>query len=254
MSKFGVAVPNSWIRVDSRPGYRHPIVPSPASILIVEDDEALARVLGEGLRAEGFEVTFSADGENALAVAEAQRFDAIVLDLMLPRLNGFRVCQLLRERGDDTPVLVLTAKQGDWDETEALETGADDYVKKPFAFHVLLARLRALLRRRGPGLGPVLRAGDLRLDTRTRRCWRGEAEILLTPREYDLLDVLFGRLGEPATKRELLDEVWDFALPDDSNLVEVYIGYLRRKLDEPFGRRAIQTVRRQGYRIDPDGG
>jgi two-component system OmpR family response regulator len=227
---------------------------SVARILIVEDDEALAGTLRTGLSAEGFEVTLSPDGEDALAQAGEHRFDAIVLDLMLPRLNGFRVCRLLRERGDATPVLVLTAKQGDWDETEALETGADGYVKKPFAFHVLLAHLRALLRRRGPGRLPVLRAGDLGLDARTRRCWRGETEIALTPREYDVLEFLFGRAGEPVTKREILDEVWDWALPDDSNLVEVYVGYLRRKLDAPFGRHAIRTVRGQGYYLDPDGG
>jgi DNA-binding response OmpR family regulator len=227
---------------------------TPARILIVEDDEALAGTLGSGLRAEGYDVTLATDGEDALAVTGEHHFDAIVLDLMLPRLNGFRVCQLLRERGDATPVLVLTAKQGDWDETEALETGADDYVKKPFAFHVLLARLRALLRRHGPGRVPVCTAGDLRLDTRSRRCWRGETEIAVTTREADLLACLFRRLGEPVTKRELLDEVWDWALPDDSNLVEVYIGYLRRKVDTPFGRQAIRTVRGQGYLLDTDGG
>jgi DNA-binding response OmpR family regulator len=223
-------------------------------LLVVEDDEPMADALHRGLTAEGFDVTVAADGAAGLAVAEAERFDAIVLDLMLPVLNGFRFCQLLRQRGAETPVLVLTAKQGEWDEAEALETGADAYLKKPFSFVVLLAHLRALLRRHSRRQDAVRAAGDLTLDVAAHRCWRGETEVDLTPREFALLEVLFDRVGEPVPKREILDQVWDWAIADGSNLVEVYIGYLRRKLDAPFGRQAIQTVRGVGYRLDPEGG
>jgi DNA-binding response OmpR family regulator len=149
-------------------------------------------------------------------------------------------------------VLVLTAKQGEWDEAEALETGADDYLKKPFSFVVLIAHLRALLRRQQRPL--TYTAGDLRLDPATHRCWRGETPVELTPRELALLELLFANVGEPVNKREILDEVWDWAIVGGSNLVEVYIGYLRRKLDTPFGRHAIETVRGVGYRLDPNGG
>jgi DNA-binding response OmpR family regulator len=225
-----------------------------ARLLVVEDDEALAGALSRGLAAEGFDVTVAADGLEGLAAAGERRFDAIVLDLMLPRLNGFRFCRLLRERGDSTPVLVLTAKQGEWDEAEALETGADDYLKKPSSFVVLLAHVRALLRRHDHPRPAPLCAGDLRLDTVGHRCWRGEIEIGLTPREFELLELLMARIGEPLAKREILDSLWDWAVGDDSNLVEVYVGYLRRKIDVPFGRQAIETLRGVGYRLDPDGG
>jgi DNA-binding response OmpR family regulator len=223
------------------------------NLLIVEDDEELADTLRRGLVAEGFDVTLAADGADGLALAGEQRFDAIVLDLMLPGLNGYRVCAALRAAGDTTPVLVLTAKQGEWDEAEALETGADDYLKKPFSFVVLVAHLRALMRRRDHR-APSLTAGDLRLDVGAHRCWRGETEIKLTRREFALLQLLLRRIGEPVTKREILDDVWDWAIEDGSNLVEVYIGYLRRKIDAPFGRHGIATVRGVGYRLDPEGG
>ena len=223
-------------------------------LLIVEDDEAMAAALSVGLAAEGFEVVVAVDGPRGLALAGQRRFDAIILDLMLPGLNGFRVCHLLRERGDSTPVLVLTAKQGDWDEAEALDTGADDYMKKPFAFVVLVAHVRALLRRRRNRGAAVLTAGDLRLEALAHRCWRGDTEIALTPREFAVLELLFDRAGQAVGKREILDEIWDWAISGGSNLVEVYIGYLRRKIDAPFGRQAVQTVRGVGYRLDPDGG
>lgn len=224
-----------------------------ARILVVEDDYDMAAAIERGLATEGFDVTVTHDGAVGLEVADEHAFDAIVLDLMLPGLNGFRFCHLLRARDNTTPVLVLTAKQGEWDEAEALETGADDYLKKPFSFVVLLARLRALLRRGQPRT-TGWSAGDLKLDTGTHRCWRGDTQVDLTPREFALLELLFTRVGEPVSKREILDAVWDWALADASNLVEVYIGYLRRKLDAPFGRHAIETIRGVGYRLDPDGG
>jgi len=223
-------------------------------LLIVEDDEAMAAALSVGLAAEGFEVVVAGDGPRGLALAGERHFDAIILDLMLPGLNGFRVCHLLRERGDSTPVLVLTAKQGDWDEAEALDTGADDYMKKPFSFVVLVAHVRALLRRRRNRGAAVLTAGDLRLEALAHRCWRGDTEIALTPREFAVLELLFDRAGQAVGKREILDEIWDWAIGGGSNLVEVYIGYLRRKIDAPFGRQAVQTVRGVGYRLDPNGG
>jgi DNA-binding response OmpR family regulator len=226
----------------------------PPRILVVDDDTELVAAMTRGLTSEGFAVVGSFDGAEALDMMESERFDAVVLDLMLPRVNGFRFCDVLRGRGDATPVLVLTAKQGEWDEAEALETGADDYLKKPFSFVVLLARLRALLRRGGRTGADRLQAGDLRLEPATHRCWRADIEVALTPREFALLEALMNRAGAPVAKRELVDEVWDWAIPDGSNLVEVYIGYLRKKLDAPFDRRAIETVRAVGYRLDPAGG
>ena len=223
-------------------------------ILLVDDDPTLTASLQAGLGAEGFDVTVSDDGALALEMLEDSRFDAIVLDLMLPGVNGFRFCDVLRRRGNVTPVLVLTGKQGELDEAEALELGADDYLTKPFAFVVLVAHLRALLRRTSQRVTQESLAGDLALDSATHRCRRGSVEIELTPREFSLLELLMRRAGEPVAKRELLDEVWDWAISDSSNLVEVYIGYLRRKIDTPFGRRSIETVRGVGYRLDPNGG
>src|SRR4051812_31477188 len=172
---------------------------------------------------------------------------------MLPAVNGFKVVSELRDRGDWTPVLVLTAKQGEFDQTEALDSGADDFLSKPFSFPVLVARLRALARRRR-NTAPRLEAGDLVLDVRQHRCWRGETEVDLTAREFALLETLLRRAGEPVPKQELLDEVWDFAFEGDANIVEVYVGYLRRKIDRPFGRNALETVRGVGYRLRADGG
>jgi two-component system OmpR family response regulator len=223
-------------------------------VLVVEDDGELASVLARGLAAEGFGVNIAGDGAEALLLTHDQRFDAIVLDLMLPRLNGFDFCERLRSSGDATPVLVLTARQDEWDEAEALNRGADDYVTKPFSLVVLVAHLRALLRRLGTDRPATYRAGDLVLDVAAHRTWRGETEIQLTPREFALLEFLFSRVGQPVSRRTLLNGVWDWAISDTSNLVEVYIGYLRRKIDLPFDRCAIQTVRGVGYRLDADGG
>jgi DNA-binding response OmpR family regulator len=227
---------------------------SPPRVLVVEDDEPFAVAVSEGLTAVGFNVQVALDGADGLALVQQRRFDLIVLDLMLPQINGFRFCDLLRRGGDWTPVLVLTAKQGELDETEALETGADDFLSKPFSFPVLVARLRSLLRRRRRERPATLVAGDLVLDTAKHRCWRGETEIELTPREFALLEYLLRRPGEAVRKRDILDDVWDWAFDDDSNIVEVYVGYLRRKVDGPFGREMIRTVRGVGYRLDPAGG
>ncbi len=223
-------------------------------ILLVEDERPLAETLRRGLEAEHFAVELAFDGNDGLWLAQEHPFDAIVLDIMLPGMNGYKVCAALREAGNWTPVLMLTAKDGELDEAEALDTGADDYVTKPFSFVVLVARLRALLRR-GPRERPaVLSAGDLRLDPAGHHCQRDGTEITLTAREFALLELLLRHRGEVLSKREILDEVWDYGFDGDPNIVEVYVGYLRRKIDEPFGRHAIETVRGVGYRLAADGG
>jgi two-component system, OmpR family, response regulator len=223
-------------------------------ILLVEDEQPFARAVCRGLEADGFVVDVAADGLEGLRLATERPYDAVVLDIMLPRLNGYRVCAAMREAGDWTPVLMLTAKDGELDEAEALDTGADDFLSKPFSFVVLVARLRALARRGRQERPTVLEAGDLRLDPAGHRAWRGDAEIELTAREFALLELLMRHRGEVLTRREILDEVWDFGFDSDSNIVEVYVGYLRRKVDLPFGRRAIQTVRGVGYRLAVSGG
>jgi two-component system OmpR family response regulator len=223
-------------------------------ILVVDDDKHLARSLKRGLVAEGFAVDLAYDGTEGLWLAKECDYDAIVLDIMLPGANGFRVCAELRSAGNWTPVLMLTAKDGDLDEAEALDTGADDYLAKPFSFVVLVARLRALLRRGSRERPAVLVAGDLRLDPAAHRVWRGEDEVVLTGRQFSLLELLMRRPGEVLSKAEILEHVWDFAFDGDPNIVEVYIRHLRKKIDEPFGRGAIQTVRLLGYRLDPDAG
>ena len=220
-------------------------------VLVVEDEESLVASLRSGLESEGFTVEAATDGMTGLALAQSGRFDVIVLDLMLPGMNGIRVCEHLRASDATTPVLVLTAKQGEWDESETLDIGADDYLRKPFSFAVLVSRLRALVRRAERVDEIVIEAGDLKVDVGQQRCWRAGTEIALTPREFALLEHLARRAAQTVRKRELLDEVWDFAFEDDSNIVEVYVGYLRRKIDAPFGRDTLRTVRGVGYRLEP---
>jgi DNA-binding response OmpR family regulator len=223
-------------------------------ILLVEDERPFADAVCRGLEAEGFVVELAADGPRGLWMANERPYDAVVLDIMLPGMNGYRVCAAMRAAGNWTPVLMLTAKDGDLDEAEALDTGADDFLSKPFSFVVLVARLRALIRRGGRERPAVLEAGDLRLDPASHRAWRGSFEVDLTAREFALLELLLRRRGEVLTRREILDGVWDFGFDSDSNIVEVYVGYLRRKIDIPFNRRAIETIRGVGYRLAANGG
>jgi two-component system OmpR family response regulator len=223
-------------------------------VLVVEDERPLASAIRLGLEAEGFVVDLAYDGKEGLRLATTRAYDAVVLDIMLPGMNGYRVCAELRAQGNWTPVLMLTAKDGDLDEAEALDTGADDFVTKPFSFVVLVARLRALMRRGARPRPAVLVAGDLKLDPATHHCCRGSKQIELTAREFALLELLMRHPGEVLSRREILDHVWDFAFDADSNIVEVYVGYLRRKIDIPFGRHAVQTVRGVGYRLAEDGG
>ena len=223
-------------------------------VLLVEDDAKIAATVKRGLDAEGFSVDVSFDGEDGLWKASEHRYDLLILDLMLPGRNGFQICSVLRRRGDWTPILVLTAKDGEYDETEALDTGADDYLTKPFSFPVLVAHVRALLRRT-TGSSPVpVEVGDLRIDPARRRCWRGATEIRLTAREFSVLEYLVRRAGLVTPKFELLDGVWEYDFDGDPNIVEVYIRRLRRKIDEPFGRHDIETVRGAGYRLVSDAG
>ena len=218
-------------------------------VLLVEDDMRIAAALKRGLDAEGFVVDVSFDGEDGLWKATEDQFDLLILDLMLPRLNGFQVCKALREQGDWTPILVLTAKDGEYDETEALDTGADDYLTKPFSFPVLVAHMRALLRRTSFGTPAPLEVGDLRLDPAQHRCWRGETEVRLTAREFSVLEYLVRRAGTVHSKPDILSGVWPYDFDGDPNIVEVYIRRLRTKLDEPFGCSDIETVRGAGYRL-----
>ena len=223
-------------------------------VLVVEDERTLADGLRRGLEAEGFAADVAHDGADGLHLALEHPYDAIVLDLMLPRMSGFQVCAALREAGVWTPIVVLTAKDGEYDEAEALDTGADDYVTKPFSYVALVARLRALIRRGARERPPILEAGDLRFDPGARRAWRADVEVRLTAREASLLEFLLRRAGQVVSKTEIIDHVWDDRFDGDLNIVEVYVRHLRNKLDRPFGRAAIETVRGAGYRLDVDGG
>ncbi|MBA2455742.1 MAG: response regulator transcription factor [Nocardioidaceae bacterium] len=223
-------------------------------ILVVEDDKNVARAVRRGLESEGFAVDVAFDGAEGLWLASESAYDAIVLDIMLPGIDGYTVCARLREADNWAPILMLTARDGERDEAAALDTGADDFLAKPFSYVVLVARLRALLRRGGHERPVVLRAGDLALDPAAHRVSRGDDEIALTPRQFSLLEFLMRRTGEVLSKSEILGHVWDFAFEGDPNIVEVYVRQLRQRIDEPFGRRSLQTVRLVGYRLDPDGG
>jgi DNA-binding response OmpR family regulator len=223
-------------------------------VLVVEDEQRLAHALQRGLAAEGYSVDVAHDGEHGLHLAREGSYDALVLDVMLPRLSGYRVCQALRAEGNWVPVLMLSAKDGEHDQADGLDLGADDYLTKPFSYVVLLARLRALVRRGAPQRPAVLAAGDLTLDPAQRRVHRGGTEVALTPREFAVLEHLLRHCGEVVSKTELLTHVWDTNYDGDPNVVEVYVGYLRRKVDLPFDRHAIETVRGAGYRLAGDGG
>ena len=222
-------------------------------VLVVEDEVRLAQALQRGLRAEGFGVDLAHDGEDGLHLAREGGYDAVILDVMLPKLNGYRLCQTLRAERNWVPVLMLTAKDGEYDEADGLDVGADDYLTKPFSYVVLLARLRALLRRGAPERPAVLAAGTLSLDPATRRVTRSGDEIALTPREFAVLELLIRRRGEVVPKSEILTHVWDENEDVDPNVVEVYVGYLRRKIDAPYGASSLQTVRGVGYRLAADG-
>ncbi|MGW4519793.1 response regulator transcription factor [Amycolatopsis sp. NPDC004378] len=218
-------------------------------ILVVEDERRLAEALRAGLGAEGYAVDLAFTGRDGVWLAGEHSYAAIVLDVMLPGLNGYRVCRRLREGGDSTPVLMLTAKDGEDDEIEALDTGADDFLAKPFSYAVLLSRLRALIRRGGSVLPGILRVGDLELDLARRVCRRGAVDIALTGKEFALLSYLLQRAGRVVGKAELVENLWDFASAATANHVEVHISALRRKIDAPFGVETIRTVRGAGYLV-----
>jgi DNA-binding response OmpR family regulator len=225
-------------------------------LLVVDDDERLASLVKRGLEAEGFAVDLANTGIDGLWLAREHDYDALVLDIMLPGLNGYRVCAQLREEGRWTPILMLTAKDGEYDQAEGLDAGADDYLTKPFSYVVLAARLRALLRRARistPGAAPI-RLGDLEIHPAAARCLRAGAEISLTAKEFAILEYLARRTGHAVSKKEIIDNVWDHAFDGDVNIVEAHVSNLRRKIDTPYGRRAIETLRGIGYRLAADGG
>ena len=218
-------------------------------ILLVDDEERFATAVRQGLEAEGLAVDLAHDGNEGLWTARSNDYDAIVLDILLPGLNGYRICAELRDGGNWTPILMLTALDEDLDEAEALDTGADDYLSKPFSFVVLVARLRALLRRGAAPRPAVLQVGDLRLDPAAHRCWRAGQEVELTTKQFALLECFMRYQGQVLSKTALREHVWDYAFADSSNIIEVYVGQLRKKL----GVARIQTIRGAGYRL-VDGG
>ena len=218
-------------------------------VLVVEDETRMAVLLERGLREEGYAVDVTADGTDGLWMATENDYDAIVLDAMLPGIDGFEVCRQMRAGGRWAPVLVLTARDGVDDRVRGLDAGADDYLTKPFSFAELAARLRALVRRGSQERPVVLEVGDLRLDPATHRAWRADAEVALSPKEMALLALLMRNPGQVVTRTQIIDHVWDFAYDGGSNVVDQYIGYLRKKIDRPFGRNDIETVRGVGYRL-----
>jgi len=218
-------------------------------VLVVEDEKRLAAAVKRGLESEGFAVDVALDGTEGQWLANENAYDAVVLDIMLPGINGFQLCANLREAGNWTPILMLTAKDGDLDEAEALDTGADDFLSKPFSFVVLVAHLRALLRRGRKERPTVLRCGALCLDPSAHRCVRGDVTIELTLKEFTVLEYLMRRTGEVVAKAEMLEHLWDFTFEGGSNLIEVHVSALRRKIDAPFGCKSIQTIRGVGYKL-----
>jgi DNA-binding response OmpR family regulator len=221
-------------------------------VLLVEDETDLADYVRRGLDRHGYAVDIAGDGEAGLWMASNQSYDAVVLDIMLPKLNGYRVCAEIRSRENWVPILMLTAKTGEYDEAEALDTGADDFLRKPFSFVVLLARLRALTRRNRGERPAVLTAGDLRLDPARRSFTVAGGEIELTPTEFSIMELLMRRSGEVVSKLEILESCWDWAYEGDPNIVEVYVARLRKKIDVS-GPKHIETVRGAGYRLVGDG-
>lgn len=221
-------------------------------ILIVEDESTLVTYLKKSLEAEGYTVDAALDGDTGLELALSGSYDAITLDIMLPGMNGYSVCREIRKAGISTPVLMLTAKDGEYDEADALDIGADDFLRKPFSLVVLVARIRALVRRGGAARGSELRVGDLVLDPAKRSVSRAGTSIELTPREFALLEYLMRNVGQALSKAQILDHVWSPGFMGDENVVEVYVRYLRKKIDDPFGNPLIKTVRGVGYRIEED--
>lgn len=217
-------------------------------MLVVEDEAGVATGLRRALTAEGYHVDVAADGEIGLELGLTRHYDAIILDVMLPTMNGYKVCRTLRAAGNQSAIVMLTAKSGEWDVAEGLDLGADDYLVKPFSMVVLLARLRASVRARG-GSSTTFTNGDLRLEPEARRCWRGDVEVELTGRETHVLTALFQRINQVVTRSDLLTDVWGPGFRGNPNVVEVYVGRLRRKLDTPFGAGDIETIRGVGYRL-----
>jgi two-component system OmpR family response regulator len=223
-------------------------------VLVVEDEVKMAALLRRGLSEEGLTVDIAGEGERALVMAGASEYDAVVLDVMLPGIDGFETCRRLRLDGVWAPVLMLTARGATDDRVAGLDGGADDYMVKPFAFAELLARLRALVRRGTVERPPVMEIGDLRLDPGTREVWRGDQEIDLSSKEFTLMETFMRHAGYVLSRNQLLEQAWDYDFEHRSNVVEVYVRYLRRKIDVPFGLTSIETVRGAGYRLRKDGG
>ncbi|MDO5629983.1 MAG: response regulator transcription factor [Mobilicoccus sp.] len=223
-------------------------------VLLVEDDTSMASVIKSALQRAGYAVDVEHEGHGGLHAACENGYDVVVLDIMLPGLSGYRIVSAMREREVWTPVLMLTAKDGPYDEADAFDLGADDYLTKPFDIVVLLAHLRALVRRGAPQRPSVLRVGDLMLDPAEHRVYRGETEVRLTSKEFSVLEFFMRRPGRILTKPQILDGVWDQSYDGDLNIVEVYVGYLRKKLDSAFGRASFETVRGAGYRLVDDQG
>jgi two-component system OmpR family response regulator len=221
--------------------------------LIVEDEDVIADAVCQGLEAEGFTTAVADNGIDALWMAQESVYDVVILDIMIPGLSGYEVCRQLRAAGSTVPILMLTAKDGEYDEADALDLGADGFLSKPFSFVVLLAHLRALLRRAPADRSPILSAGGLRLDPAARLCWRDAEEVTLTSREFALAEFLMRRKGQVVTRTQIAEHVWDAELLTESNVIEVYIGYLRKKLDRPFDTHLIETVRGVGYRLADNG-
>jgi two-component system OmpR family response regulator len=233
--------------------HRRPRHSAAMRVLVVEDDVKLARLIRRGLKGDGMAADVATRGEDALWMAGSTEYDVIVLDVMLPGIDGFTVCRRLREEGIWAPVLMLTARDAIEDRVQGLDTGADDYVTKPFSFAELSARLRALARRRIER-PTVLRAGDLHLDPAAKRVWRATTDISLSAKEYALLETFMRRPGEVLDRFHLLEHAWDYEYENRSNVIDVYVRYLREKIDRPFGIESIETVRGSGYRLRVDGG